>query len=380
MDASVATWSDGGSPCFTVIMRDAAERKRAEATLLRGRNDIEAAHRGARGRQPGARIVQLLGLPRPAGAAARIDGFAALLEEDFGDELDEEGRRTSARLAPAPAHGAAHRRPARVLAHWARQLLATRVDTGRARARRRARTCATCEDRRGRVRDWRRCPTVHGDPALLRRRADNLLGNALKFTGGASAPHRGRRAARRPTGRRVFVRDNGAGFDMGYADKLFGVFQRLHRAEEFEGTGIGLATVQRIVSATAGGSGRRGSRARARRSSSACPLAPRRAAAVDPLPGRRLASVLRPDHVLRLAEHAGGRPHQRAHRAEEARAHDRGAAGAAPGPPRPRGAGAAAARRPAGAGGPRRRGGAGPHRPRRRVRRRRLRGQGRSPS
>jgi light-regulated signal transduction histidine kinase (bacteriophytochrome) len=89
--------------------------------------------------------------------------------------------------------------------------------------------------------------TVKGDGKLLRITLENLLGNAWKFT--AKQPqariefgvtqHEGKPA--------YFVRDNGAGFDMTYADKLFGAFQRLHQANEFEGTGIGLATVQRII-------------------------------------------------------------------------------------------------------------------------------------
>jgi light-regulated signal transduction histidine kinase (bacteriophytochrome) len=97
---------------------------------------------------------------------------------------------------------------------------------------------------------WERAPlpVVVGDQPLLRQVFANLIDNAVKYT-------RGRTPARIAIGASpgddgqvvIFVRDNGAGFDMRFAQKLFGVFQRLHRPEEFEGTGIGLATVQRIV-------------------------------------------------------------------------------------------------------------------------------------
>jgi len=90
-------------------------------------------------------------------------------------------------------------------------------------------------------------PAISGDAIVLRQVWCNLIGNALKYS--AKRPQPRIRISGRIEGREAIyqVDDNGAGFDMRYADKLFGVFQRLHRAEEFSGTGVGLAIVQRII-------------------------------------------------------------------------------------------------------------------------------------
>ena len=102
----------------------------------------------------------------------------------------------------------------------------------------------------GRKINWKTpsLPPVLGDAAMLRQVFANLIGNAVKYSRKRDLAEIEIGIEGAEDGRIVlFVRDNGAGFDMKYAHKLFGVFQRLHRAEEFEGTGIGLATVQRIL-------------------------------------------------------------------------------------------------------------------------------------
>lgn len=102
----------------------------------------------------------------------------------------------------------------------------------------------------GREIEWRidrHLPTVECDPGLISVVLTNLLSNAVKYTRPRKHAVIEIGQAREQSEAVVFVRDNGVGFDMRYGDNLFGVFQRLHRAEEFEGTGVGLATAQRIV-------------------------------------------------------------------------------------------------------------------------------------
>jgi PAS domain S-box-containing protein len=90
-------------------------------------------------------------------------------------------------------------------------------------------------------------PDFYGDRSMLKLALVNVISNAVKFTRTRTQPQIEIGSEKRGDGVVVFVKDNGVGFDMKYVKKLFGVFQRLHRAEDFEGTGIGLATVQRII-------------------------------------------------------------------------------------------------------------------------------------
>jgi PAS domain S-box-containing protein len=106
----------------------------------------------------------------------------------------------------------------------------------------------TATKERNIVWDIQLLPTVHADPALMRQVLVNLMSNAVKFTSARAGAKIEVGSSSSPTGDTViFIRDNGAGFDPRYAAKLFGVFQRLHSRDEFEGTGIGLANIQRII-------------------------------------------------------------------------------------------------------------------------------------
>jgi light-regulated signal transduction histidine kinase (bacteriophytochrome) len=104
-------------------------------------------------------------------------------------------------------------------------------------------------DAAGRNIEWniQPLPVVRGDPALLRQVWVNLFSNAIKYTRPRNPAKISVTGGKKNGAWEFCVQDNGVGFDMRYVDKIFGVFQRLHNAEEFEGTGIGLANVRRTI-------------------------------------------------------------------------------------------------------------------------------------
>jgi PAS domain S-box-containing protein len=174
-----------------------------------------------------------------------IDGFSQVLLEDYADKLDDAGKEALARIRAATQRMGALIDDLLKLSRVSRGELRTEtVDLS-------ALAAGIAREFRGRDVHITIAPglVVQGDPRLLRIALENLLGNAWKYTSKRRDARIEFGALERPGGgERVFyVRDNGAGFDMQYADKLFGAFQRLHGANEFEGTGVGLATVQRIL-------------------------------------------------------------------------------------------------------------------------------------
>ncbi|MEW5881608.1 MAG: ATP-binding protein [Pseudomonadota bacterium] len=176
-----------------------------------------------------------------------VEGFANIVLEDYGERLDDLGREHLKRIVTAGQRMNSMIDTLLALSRTtSREIERERVDLSRL-ARELAdelRAQDAGRDVRFVVADGQ---VADGDRTLLRLVLQNLLGNAYKFTAKVAAA-RVEFGARDDGGQTVYyVRDNGAGFDMRFADKLFGLFQRFHSANEFPGTGVGLATVQRIV-------------------------------------------------------------------------------------------------------------------------------------
>lgn len=222
------------------VVRDVSERKRTEQVLAERSVQLEGANRELEAFAYS--VSHDLRAPLRA-----IDGFSQVLLEDHGETLEDSGRDALARVRAAAG------RMSNLIDDMLKLSLVTRAELQRTRvdlsetARGVAAELARREpDRRVETRIAEGV-TVEGDSALLKVLLENLLGNAFKFT--SKRPEaRVEFGVERQDGTPVYyVRDNGAGFDGAYVSKLFGAFQRLHSEAEFPGTGIGLATVQRII-------------------------------------------------------------------------------------------------------------------------------------
>jgi PAS domain S-box-containing protein len=177
-----------------------------------------------------------------------LHGFSEVLLEDYADRLDDEGRQYLQRIQANVA------RMGQLIDDLLRLSRASRTGLKRERVDIGAQASEIIAGLRGTA-PGRRVEVViadalvtTGDSRLIRLALENLLSNAWKFTGRREHAIIGVGTVGQPGGQAFFVRDNGAGFDMRYAGKLFDPFQRLHPAAEFEGSGIGLAIVHRILS------------------------------------------------------------------------------------------------------------------------------------
>jgi two-component system, sensor histidine kinase and response regulator len=176
-----------------------------------------------------------------------MDGFAAILESDFGEQLGDEGRRIvgvirggSQKMDELIVSLLEFSRAGRSALQFDRIDMTLLADA----AANEVRAQYLGPEPQISIADL---PSVQADPVVIRQVWCNLIGNALKYSAKRASPKISV-TGHVENGEAIYqVEDNGAGFDMRYADKLFGVFQRLHRSEEFSGTGVGLAIVHRII-------------------------------------------------------------------------------------------------------------------------------------
>lgn len=176
-----------------------------------------------------------------------IDGFSMAVIEDYGDKLDGEGRDNLQRIRSGAKHMAVLIDSLLQLSQVTRREI--RIENVDMSALVSTSLNKMMEVESGRTLDQiiARGIYAHGDSTLLETLLSNLLGNAWKYTSKTDNARIEFGVTQEDGENIFFIKDNGVGFDMQYADKLFGAFQRFHREEEFSGTGIGLATVQRIV-------------------------------------------------------------------------------------------------------------------------------------
>ncbi|MGZ9029846.1 MAG: sensor histidine kinase [Burkholderiaceae bacterium] len=239
-----------------------AQPSAAQAAL--GEADLKALHADLeeRNRQLGERTRELDNAVRELDSFAYsvshdlraplrvVDGFATIVLEDYGDRgkpLDDVGRDHLRRIVAASQRMNTMIDTLLGLSRMtSRELTRERVDLSQIA---RELTDDLRAQDGGRAVDFVVAPNLRtdGDSTLLRLVLQNLLGNAYKFTGKNHVARIEFGVRTDGSGPAYFVKDNGAGFDLRFAEKLFGLFQRLHSANEFPGTGVGLATVQKII-------------------------------------------------------------------------------------------------------------------------------------
>jgi PAS domain S-box-containing protein len=253
IEASISQLESDGRKLYTVILRDITERKTAEAQNRRLHETLEqrVTERTADLETANKELEAFsYSVSHDLRAPLRhIDGFVQLLAKREAERLEPASARYLEVISGAVGKMGMLIDALLAFSRTGRQeIRAVQVDLNLLVKETHRVLAPAIGDR---PIDWKigPLPSVKGDSTLLGVVMANLLSNAVKFTGGRAEPviEIGALEGADDGRATVFVRDNGTGFDMQYADKLFGVFQRLHREDQFEGIGIGLATVQRII-------------------------------------------------------------------------------------------------------------------------------------
>jgi PAS domain S-box-containing protein len=247
VEISLSPLETGEGTLISSAIRDITERRLAEQALERNRSEVLRSNAELAAANKELESFSYSVSHDLRAPLRHIDGFTRILKEEHSAELSPEGCRYLDRVLASANHMGHLVDDLLNLARIGRKQFA-RQRTKLDQVVRQAMTDLFPEAAQREI-EWHiePLPEIYCDPGLLRLVFSNLLSNAVKFT-------RTRQPAVIEVGTRqcdgvttLFVRDNGVGFDLKYADKLFGVFQRLHRQEDFEGTGVGLATAQRII-------------------------------------------------------------------------------------------------------------------------------------
>jgi hypothetical protein len=248
-EAAVSRTLQAGQPLYVASIRDVSERKHFEETLTRLNQELEqrVQERTAQLEEANRELESFsYSVSHDLRAPLRhINGYCQMLDEECGERMGENGTQYLQRVCTATDRMGALIDSLLSLSRLGRQTLERRETDLTAMARELAADIAGT-DRQRRV-EWRIADglTAWADPAMARSVLENLLENAWKYT--SRTGHAVITLEAAGSDGAFVVRDNGAGFDMRYADKLFAPFQRLHGPAEFEGSGVGLATVQRII-------------------------------------------------------------------------------------------------------------------------------------
>lgn len=240
IELSLANWNVGEHVFYTVMLRDVTERKVAEQALRDYAAQLEVSNRELEAFSYS--VSHDLRAPLRS-----IDGFSQALLEDYSGKLDDVGIGHLNRVRAAAQRMGHLIDDLLTLARVTRIELKPELIDLSALASDISSELQKAEPARKGEFEIQPALTSRGDARLLRVALENLLGNAWKFTGKKPSPHISFGLARIEGAPTYFVRDNGAGFDMTYSNKLFSAFQRLHDAHDFPGTGVGLATVQRVI-------------------------------------------------------------------------------------------------------------------------------------